>query len=267
MGDHATNEPTGMLTQFVLELGRLTLLTGETLRSLVTVRPQLKEVVRQLHFIGVKSLTVVVITGAFAGMVLCAQSFYQFQRLDTGTLALTVVSVGMTSELGPVLAGLMVDGRVGAAITAELGTMRVTEQIDALRTMATHPVDHLVVPRFLAAIIAMPLLTALLVLFGIAAAYVTGTSLLGMDGAYALKHMEFFTDPIDLWLGMIKAIAFGMIISLIGCYRGLNCGLGAEGVGRATNLSVVHSCIVILISNFFLSLFLRTFFILMGWWE
>ena len=259
------NEPAGVLTQFVLGLGRLTLLGGEILRSLVTVRPRFREVFRQLHFIGVKSQSVVIITGAFAGMVLCLQSFLQFKTLGMGSAALSVVSVGMASELGPVLAGLMVAGRIGAAMTAELGTMRVTEQIDALRTMATHPVDHLVVPRFLATVIAMPLLTALVVAMGIVAAYGVGTSY-GMNGAYALKHVKDITGPIDLWLGMVKSLFFGMIISVIGCYRGLNCGLGAEGVGRATNQAVVESCIVILISNFFLTLVLRKTFILMGWW-
>ena len=183
-----------------------------------------------------------------------------------GSLALPVVSVGLASELGPVLAGLMVAGRIGAAIAAELGTMRVSEQIDALRTMATHPVDHLVVPRFLATVIAMPLLTALVVAMGIVAGYMVGTMLYNMDGAYALKQVKDITGPIDLWLGMVKSLFFGMIISIIGCYRGLNCGLGAEGVGRATNQAVVESCIVILISNFFLTLVLRKFFILMGWW-
>jgi len=260
------NESTGVLTQFVLGLGRITLLGGEVLRSLVTVRPRLREVIRQLHFIGVKSQSVVIITGAFAGMVLCVQSFLQFNTLGMGSMALPVVSVGMASELGPVLAGLMVAGRIGAAITAELGTMRVTEQIDALRTMATHPVDHLVVPRFLATVIAMPLLTSLVVAMGVLAAYGVGKFLYGMDGAYALKHMKDITGPIDLWLGLVKSLFFGMIISIIGCYRGLNCGLGAEGVGRATNQAVVQSCIVILISNFFLTLILRKFFILMGWW-
>jgi len=260
------NESGGVLTHFVLGLGRITLLAGEVLRSLATLRPRLGEVVRQLHFIGVKSQSVVIITGAFAGMVLCVQSFLQFEKMGMGSMALPVVSVGMASELGPVLAGLMVAGRIGAAITAELGTMRVTEQIDALRTMATHPVDHLVVPRFLATVIAMPLLTSLVVALGISAAYVVGTVLYGMDGAYALKQVKVVTGPIDLWLGLIKSLFFGMIISIIGCYRGLNCGLGAEGVGRATNQAVVQSCIVILISNFFLSLVLRKFFILMGWW-
>lgn len=112
----------------------------------------------------------------------------------------------------------------------------------------------------------MPLLTSLVVAMGVLAAYGVGKFLYGMDGAYALKHMKDITGPIDLWLGLIKSLFFGMIISIIGCYRGLNCGLGAEGVGRATNQAVVQSCIVILISNFFLTLILRKFFILMGWW-
>ncbi|MBL69913.1 MAG: ABC transporter permease [Verrucomicrobiales bacterium] len=260
------NEATGVLTQFVLGLGRITLMGGEVLRSLATVRPNLREVVRQLHFIGVKSQSVVLITGGFAGMVLCAQTFFQFEKVDMGSSALAVVSVAMTGEMGPVLAGLMVAGRIGAAITAELGTMRVTEQIDALRTMATHPVDHLVVPRVLATVIAMPLLTVIAVSVGIVCAYVVGTTLLGMDGAYSIKHMAFFTDPIDLWAGLIKSVFFGAVISVIGCYRGLNCGQGAEGVGRATNQAVVHSCITILISNFFLTLFLRKFFMSLGMW-
>ena len=173
------------------------------------------------------------------------------------TAALSVVGVAMTSELGPVLAGLMVAGRVGAAMTAEIGTMRVTEQIDALKCMATHPVDYLVVPRFLATVISMPLLTILAWLVGIGAAYLLAGKLLGIEEAFALKHMYFYTDAQDVLMGLIKAVVFGALICLVSCYHGLNCGKGAEGVGRATNEAVVHSCIAILISNFFLTLFLR----------
>jgi phospholipid/cholesterol/gamma-HCH transport system permease protein len=169
-----------------------------------------------------------------------------------------VVGVAMTSELGPVLAGLMVAGRVGAAMTAEIGTMRVTEQIDALRTMATHPVDHLVVPRVLATVISMPLLTVLAWVVGIFAAMILASSLLGIESAFSLKHMYFYTDEEDVLMGVIKALVFGLLISLISCYRGLNCSNGAEGVGRATNEAVVQSCIAILVSNFFLTLFLRS---------
>ena len=247
----------GELSSFVEGMGRVTLLACEVLRSLFSVRLNWAEFVKQLHFIGLKSQFVVLTTGASTGMVFCAQTFHQFHKVKMDTATLGVVGVAMTSELGPVLAGLMVAGRVGAAMTAELGTMRVTEQIDALRTMATHPVDHLVVPRVLATLISMPLLTILAWATGIFAAMILAGSLLGVETAFSLKHMYFYADEEDILMGVIKALVFGLLISLISCYRGLNCGNGAEGVGRATNEAVVHSCIAILVSNFFLTLFLR----------
>jgi phospholipid/cholesterol/gamma-HCH transport system permease protein len=177
------------------------------------------------------------------------------------TAAGAVVSVGMCSELGPVLAGLMLTGRVGAAMAAELGTMKVTEQIDALRTLATHPVDHLVVPRVLATVVSAPLLTIESVFVGIVASYLVGVNLLGIDGAYYLSNMRRLTDPEDVIMGLIKAAVFGVIISSVSCYKGLNCRGGAEGVGRATTESVVMASISILIVNFFLTLLLiRLFF-------
>src|SRR5205809_1817781 len=159
-------------------LGRIGLFAVEAAQSLFSRRVDWRGLSYQLYFIGVKSQSVVLITGAFTGMVLCAQTYFQFHkvRMDTGTLAL--VSVSMCSELGPVLTALMVVGRVGAAMAAELGTMRVTEQIDALRTLATHPTDFLVVPRLLATVITLPLLTAEAIVVGIAAGYVVGVSLL-----------------------------------------------------------------------------------------
>ena len=150
----------------------------------------------------------------------------------------------------------MVAGRVGAAMAAELGTMRVTEQIDALRTLATHPVDYLVVPRLAATTIALPLLTVESIVVGIGAAYVVGTSLLGIDPAYAWHNMLRYTRPEQMLMGIIKAVIFGAIVALISCYKGMNCREGAEGVGRATTEAVVYACITILISNFFLTLFL-----------
>ena len=247
----------GELFSFVEGMGRVALLACEVFRSLFTTRLDWSELIRQLHFIGYKSQFVVLTTGASTGMVFCAQTFFQFHKVKLDTAALSVVGVAMTSELGPVLAGLMVAGRVGAAMTAEIGTMRVTEQIDALKCMATHPVDYLVVPRFLATVISMPLLTILAWLVGIGAAYLLAGKLLGIEEAFALKHMYFYTDAQDVLMGLIKAVVFGALISLVSCYHGLNCGKGAEGVGRATNEAVVHSCIAILISNFFLTLFLR----------
>jgi phospholipid/cholesterol/gamma-HCH transport system permease protein len=237
------------------ELGQLALLARDFVASLCIHRISGRDLLRQIHFIGVKSQSVVLITGAFTGMVLCVQAYLQFHKLKMDTASLALVSVGMCSELGPVLTALMVAGRVGAAIAAELGTMRVTEQIDALRTLATHPVDYLVVPRIVAALIAMPLLTAEAITIGIGSAYLVGI-LFGIDPTYLWDNMLKYTGSVDVVIGLTKAFCYGGIVALIGCYKGLYCGEGAEGVGRATTESVVYSSITILITNFFLTLFL-----------
>ena len=241
-------------TDWLCGLGRMALLAREAFASLLRGRAHTRDVLVQIHFMGVKSQSVVLVTGAFTGMVLAAQTFFQFHKVKMDTATLAVVSVSMCSELGPVLTGLMVAGRVGAAIAAELGTMRVTEQIDALRTLATHPVDYLVVPRLLAAHIALPLLTAEAITVGIGAGYLVGVGLLGIDAAYAWHNMLRYTGVIDVTIGLIKAVIYGGIVALVGCYKGLNCGLGAEGVGRATTEAVVVASISILVANFFLTL-------------
>jgi phospholipid/cholesterol/gamma-HCH transport system permease protein len=197
---------------------------------------------------------VVLVTGAFTGMVLAAQTYLQFHKVKMDTATLAVVSVSMCSELGPVLTGLMVAGRVGAAIAAELGTMRVTEQIDALRTLATHPVDYLVVPRLLALHLALPLLTGESIAIGIGAGYLVGVYLYGVDPTYSWYNMLRYTESAEVAVGLIKAVIFGGIVALVGCYKGLSCSEGAEGVGRATTEAVVYASITILISNFFLTL-------------
>ena len=241
-------------------LGRITLLTKETITSLVRGRIDSRDLLYQLYFMGVKSQSVVLITGAFTGMVLGAQTFFQFHKVKMDTATLAVVSVSMCSELGPVLTALMVAGRVGAAIAAELGTMRVTEQIDALRTLATDPVDYLVAPRLLAAHIALPLLTAEAIAVGIGAGYIVGVHLLGIDPTYSWYNMLRYTQTGDVAVGLIKAFIYGGIVAMVGCYKGMTCGEGAEGVGRATTESVVYSSITILIANFFLTLSLGTIF-------
>ena len=237
-------------------LGKLTFLTKDTLGSLLTFKVAGRDLLYQIYFAGVKSQSVVLITGAFTGMVLAAQTYLQFHKVKMDTATLAVVSVSMCSELGPVLTGLMVAGRVGAAIAAELGTMRVTEQIDALRTLATHPVDYLVVPRLLALHAALPLLTAESIAVGIGAGYVVGVYLYGIDPTYIWYNMLKYTGDVDVVAGLIKAFIFGGIIAIISCYKGMSCGEGAEGVGRATTEAVVYSSITILISNFFLTLVL-----------
>src|SRR5438093_9007152 len=175
-------------------MGRLTFFAREVFLAVFGHRTSGRDLMYQLYFLGVKSQTVVLVTGAFTGMVLAAQTYFQFHKVRMDTATLAVVSVSMCSELGPVLTALMVSGRVGAAIAAELGTMRVTEQIDALRTLATHPVDYLVVPRFLATLMAMPLLTAESIALGIGAGYLVGVYLLKIDSTYLWANMLRYTD-------------------------------------------------------------------------
>jgi phospholipid/cholesterol/gamma-HCH transport system permease protein len=242
---------------WVQGLGQLALLAGEVLGSLFLRKINGRDLLYQFYFIGVKSQSVVVITGAFTGLVMAAQTYFQFHRVRIDTATLAVVSVSMASELGPVLTGLMVAGRVGAALAAELGTMRVTEQIDALRTLATHPVDYLVVPRLLATTFALPLLTGESIAIGIAAAYALCIHFLGIDPAYTWHNMIKYTDVQNVFMGLIKAFVYGAIIGLIACYKGITCREGAEGVGRATTEAVVYASIIILICNFFLTLFLN----------
>jgi phospholipid/cholesterol/gamma-HCH transport system permease protein len=239
---------------WVSGLGRVALLARDAFVSLSTFQVSWKDLLYQVYFTGVKSQSVVLITGAFTGMVLGAQTYFQFHKVKMDTATLAVVGVSMCSELGPVLTGLMVAGRVGAAIAAEIGTMRVTEQIDALRTLATHPVDYLVVPRLLALHIVLPLLTIESIAIGIGAGYAVGVFLLGIDPVYSWYNMLRYTDVQDLFIGLFKALVFGGIVALVGCYKGMSCGEGAEGVGRATTEAVVYSSISILIANFFLTM-------------
>src|SRR3954447_12860772 len=190
------------LTEWLEGLGKLTLLAKESVTSLFTFKVAWRDLLYQVYFIGVKSQSVVLITGAFTGMVLGAQTYFQFHKVKMDTATLAVVSVSMCSELGPVLTGLMVAGRVGAAIAAEIGTMRVTEQIDALRTLATHPVDYLVVPRLIALHIALPLLTAESIVVGITGGYVVSVYFYGVDPVYVYYNMLKYTATTDVEIGM-----------------------------------------------------------------
>jgi len=242
---------------WVQGLGKLTLFAWEIVQSIVGERLAGRIFLQQLYFIGVRSQTVVLVTGAFTGMVLTAQTYFQFHKVRMDTATLAVVGISMCSELGPVLTGLMVAGRVGSALAAELGTMRVTEQLDAMRTLATHPVDYLVVPRVLGTIAAMPVLTAESMAVGIGAGYVVAITVLGIDPTYSWSNMVRYTTLDDVLMGTIKALVYGAMIGVISCHKGMNCGDGAEGVGRATTEAVVHSSITILISNFFLTLALN----------
>src|SRR5450432_4488976 len=187
------------------ELGQIGFLTRDIFLSLLTFKVTWRDLLYQIYTIGVKSQSVVLVTGAFTGMVLGAQTYFQFHKVKMDTATLAVVSVSLCDELGPVLTALMVAGRVGASIAAEIGTMRVTEQIDALRTLATHPVDYLVVPRLFASQIALPLLTIESIVVGIISGYLVCVHLLGIEPTYLWQNMLRYSHDVDVVIGLVKA--------------------------------------------------------------
>lgn len=237
-------------------LGRIVLLFYSILKG--TVKPPLdtRNIIRQMLEIGVNSLPVVLITAVFTGMVLALQSFTGFKRFGAEGLVGSVVALSMTRELGPVLTGLIVTGRAGAAMAAELGTMRVTEQIDALETLATNPVKYLVVPRFLSGMIMLPALTVITDIIGIIGGYFVTVILLGTSSRSYMRATWDFLQLQDIYSGLIKACFFGAAFALISCYKGFYTRGGAEGVGRATTGAVVYSSMTILVSDYFLSAWL-----------
>ena len=245
---------------FFIYLGELVVLAAETIRSAVTRRLRWRLFLRQMVDIGLLSQLVVVITGGFTGAVFAAQTYFQFNKLGVASGVGSVVSAALFRELGPVLTGLMVSGRVGAAMSAEIGTMKVTEQIDALRALAVHPVDYLVVPRMLAMMVSMPLLVVECIGFGLVTSYFVSVNLLDISGPYYMANMERWTMLRDIIMGLTKASVFAILIVFISCHKGLTSREGAVGVGRATTEAVVNSSLAILIFNFFLTMMLNIFF-------
>jgi phospholipid/cholesterol/gamma-HCH transport system permease protein len=207
---------------------------------------------------------VVIVTGAFTGAVFSAQSYYKFNQLGLESAVGALVSVAMCRELAPVLTGLMVAGRVGAAMAAEIGTMKVTEQIDALRALAVHPVDYLVTPRVIATLVSLPLLIAESIAFGIAASALITVLYFQVPVAWFWKHLAYHTELQDIAIGMIKGFVFGLIIVVVSCHQGLVAKNGAVGVGRGTTSAVVLSSLFILVTNFFLTILLNFFFPIQG---
>lgn len=222
--------------------------------------PHMHLVRDQMYDIGVLSLPVVAITGFSTGMVLAAQAFFQLSDKGLASATGIMVAKAMVVELGPVLTAFMVTGRVGAAMTAELGTMRVTEQIDALRSMAVDPLRYLVAPRFAAGIIMLPLLTVFSALMGVIGGYVIAVLYYGMASNVFLDPLPVHMTAFDLFSGIVKAFVFGVIIITISCYKGMTTSGGAAGVGRSTTNSVVICYSVILIGNFLLTLGLNSSF-------
>jgi phospholipid/cholesterol/gamma-HCH transport system permease protein len=234
--------------------------TGEILLLLVQAflwllrppwRPRL--VFKQMEFVDIKSINVVILTGVFTGGVFALQSYHGFSLFGAESLVGSTVALALTRELGPVLTSLMVSGRAGSAMAAELGTMRVTEQVDALYVMAVNPVQYLVLPRILASMVMLPLLTIVADYIGILGGYVVGVHLLGINGGIFMAKIIEYTEISDISMGLVKAAFFGLILSLVGCYKGFYAHGGAEGVGRATTQAVVLASVLILAFDYVLT--------------
>ena len=238
---------------YVEEMGRITLLFLSTLSWMVRPPLKLHNILKQMEFVGVKSIFVVVLTGTFTGMVMTLQGYHGFRLFSAETMVGSTVALGMTRELGPVLTSLMVTARAGSAMAAELGTMRVTEQIDALSVMATNPIKHLIVPRVIASVLMLPLLTVVANFVGIAGSYFVGVDLLDINRGDFVNNIYKMLELNDIYSGLVKAAFFGLVLSVVGCYKGFNTTGGAEGVGRATTQAVVISSITILVSDYFLT--------------
>ena len=240
------------------EIGRLAIFTFTAVRSCVMPPIYWYQLMRQLMLIGYFSLPVVGLTAFFTGGALALQIYLGGNRYGAEAIVPQIVVLGITRELGPVIAGLMIAGRVGAAIAAEIGTMRVTEQIDALTTLATNPIRYLVVPRLIAAVISGPILVAIGDSIGVFGGYIVSTKTLGFSSGIYLKNTVDFMTNQDVMSGLYKAAVFGFIIALMGCYNGFHSKGGAQGVGAATTNAVVSASILILAANFLLTNLLFT---------
>jgi phospholipid/cholesterol/gamma-HCH transport system permease protein len=238
----------------VFELvGSVLALTGETLVWLIRPPYRLGQLLLAMEFIGVGSIFIVALTGVFSGMVLALQTTYSLRDFGAEGVVGQVVAVSLTREIAPVFAALMVAARAGSAMAAELGNMRVTEQIDALVTMAVSPVQYLLAPRLLAAVLTVPLLCVLYSCVGMAGAWLVAVRWLGVDPGIFISNIERHLLPSDFFMGLIKSAVFGFLISAISCTRGYYASGGARGVGEATTQAVVHSAVSILIANYLLT--------------
>ena len=234
-------------------LGRLTIFAGTAVGHMFRPPFYPALVGRQMIEIGYFSLPVVALTTLFSGMVLALQSYTGFARFQAEGAVATVVVLSMTRELGPVIAGLMVAGRIGASMAAEIGTMRVTEQIDALVTLSTNPFKYLVVPRIVAAVAMLPLLVLVADIIGVLGGYLVAVYKLNFNMSAYLKQTVDYLQVMDVVSGLVKASVFGFLIAMLGCFHGYNSGGGAQGVGRATTNSVVSSSIMILVLDYMLT--------------
>jgi len=243
-----------MAIELFVAAGDFSLFFWRAMVWMVTRFPRFETLWPNFHQIGVASLPVVALTGTFIGMVLAVQSYYQFHQLGLETRLGGVINLTLLRELGPVLAATMLAGRVGSSMAAELGTMRVTEQIDALTAMGANPIRYLVVPRFLACLLLIPALTIMADFMGVAGGHFYSVMVLGIDMHHYWHNSALFVSEFDVMVGLFKSFFFGAAISMISCYQGFHCAAGAEGVGRAATASFVYSFVAILVLDLFLGI-------------
>ena len=239
-------------------LGHYGIFVYDSIRSAFSKPYRFRLLLDEIEFVGNQSLFIVTLTAIFSGAVFAYQSWLAFSIVGTDSLVGPSVGLSLVRELAPVMTGLVVTGRAGAAMAAKLGIMRVTEQIDALEVLAVSPIQYLVMPRVIAGMIAMPLLVALFGLIGNIGGFLVATLVCGVDPGIYVQKLKFFMDPLDFYHGLYKGLCFGLVMSSIGCYKGYFAGNGVEGVGKATNDAVVYSTVTILIMDYFLSVIIPT---------
>ena len=252
-----------VFVNYIAAIGDMALFTLRTFRWMFTRLPKRETILPNFYQVGVMSLPVVALTGMFIGMVLAVQSYSQFKQLHFETRLGGVINMSLVRELGPVLAATMLAGRVGSAMAAELGTMRVTEQIDALASMGANPLHYLVVPRFLACLVLIPSLTVMADFMGVVGGAFYSIVLLGIDEYHYWENSAIFVKSFDLFSGIFKSFFFGGAIALISCHRGFNSTAGAEGVGRAATSAFVASFVSILMLDLFLGIVLNQVYAIM----
>jgi phospholipid/cholesterol/gamma-HCH transport system permease protein len=259
-----TEKPIGDLGRFVLDVlrsflegirqtGRIVLLAWAVAKAVVHPPIRWKITVAQMQFIGVSSLFIVVLTGAFTGMVFALQSGRAFALFGAETLTGATACLSIARELAPVLTALMVTARAGSAMAAQLGTMQVTQQIDALTSMAVNPVNYLIVPRVIASLLVVPILTAIFNFVGALGTYVVAVKILEINQAIFIEKIRYYVEVADIVQGLFKSVVFALILSLVSCYKGYNARGGAAGVGLVTTQAVVISSVAILVSDYFLT--------------
>lgn len=255
----------GRVMEMFVDTGRASIFFWQSVKLVWTKPYRGHEIMQHMEFIGNKSVLIIALTGSFTGMALSYQIFLGFKLVNATNLVGPTVALGISRELGPVLTGLIVAARAGGAMAARLGTMRVSEQIDALEVMGVDPKQYLVAPRILAAAVTMPLLCAVFDFVAMLGAYVLCVSVLGLDPAVFWEKISLWIHPADINQGLFKSVFFGLVFTSVCTHKGFNASGGAKGVGEATNTGVVNSMVMIIILNFFLTNMIRFFYVMMGW--